>query len=157
MSDKPLVIFLGNSIMKDDRIGLELGRRLKNELIGKGFDVEILERSGLGLIDYLEGRRLVIVVDSVVTNKYPTGSVLKLKVEDFRVCKGFSPHYAGLPEAVEVMKSLKLDVPKVYVIAVEVRDPYTPSMELTKELEDKISDIALEVKEKILEISDRIN
>lgn len=153
MMSRPLVIFLGNSIMRDDRIGLEVGFRLKDELLRRGFDVEILEKGWLTLMDYMEDREIVIIVDSIITGENPVGSLITLHADDFKTHKSIFTHSIGLPETIELMKVLNFNYPKkVYIIAIEVKDFFTPSFELTKELKDKLDEISLSVLNKILNI-----
>jgi len=153
MMNKPLIIFLGNSIMRDDRIGLEVGFRLRDELLSRGFDVEILEKGWLTLIDYMVDRDVVIIVDSIITGENPVGSLITLQVNDLKVHKSIFTHGIGLPETIELMKSLNFNYPKrVYIVAIEVKDFFTPSFELTRELRDKLNDISLSVLNKILDI-----
>jgi len=153
MMNKPLIIFLGNFIMGDDRIGLEIGFRLRDELLRRGFDVEILEKGWLTLIDYMEDREIVIIVDSIITGKYPTGSLIILQADNFKAHKSIFTHSIGLTETIELMKILGFNYPKkVYIIAIEVKDFFTPSLELTKELRDKLDIISSNVLNKILDI-----
>jgi Ni,Fe-hydrogenase maturation factor len=70
MTKKKLVLFLGSSILGDDRVGLVVGEMLKKRLESAGYEVEILEKSGFSLIDYLENREEVVIVGSVKTGKH---------------------------------------------------------------------------------------
>lgn len=148
---KPLVIFLGNLIFSDDRVGLEVGRLLREKLSGSGYDVELLEGGGLELIEYLEGRDEVVFVDAVRTLKSPPGSVLELSLEELKLYAPRSPHYAGVPEAVKMMRALDLNPPrKLRIIGIEVENPYALGDELSANLKQKLPKIAEEVYSKIM-------
>ncbi|MEM3139806.1 MAG: hydrogenase maturation protease [Archaeoglobaceae archaeon] len=130
----PLILFLGNPIYSDDRIGLIVGEKLKEKLEAEGFEVKILERMGYTLIDYIAGHETVFVVDSILGK---VGEIVLIdNLEDLKIRFSKSPHYAGLSEAIELMKALNLSVPKkLVVIGIGVKDPYTISEKMSPELE----------------------
>lgn len=149
----PIILFLGNEIMGDDRLGLELGRSLSQDLKELGCDVELLETTGLSLIEYLSGRPLAILVDSIATRSFEPGTVTIFTPDEFKAMKCFSPHYAGIPEALELMRVLDLDPPKrVYVIGIEVLNPFEPSFEMTPQIRERLDKIRNEVFEKLRKI-----
>jgi hydrogenase maturation protease len=143
----PLILFLGNSLYAEDRIGLLVGEILKGRLEAEGFEVEILERIGYSLIDYIAGKDSVIIVDSIV------GEYGEVKlIEDLKSFAAFSPkspHYAGLPEAIELIKALNLPIPeRILVLGIGVRDPYSIG-EIPPELNARVGDIAEKVHREI--------
>ncbi len=98
-----------------------------------------------------------MIVDSIITGKYPVGSVIVLRIEDLKINKSVFTHGVGLHEVIELMKALNFNYPKnLYVIAIEVKDFFTPSLELTKELQDKLEDIALNVLDRMLNVLNEI-
>jgi len=140
---KPLILFLGNSILADDRIGLIIGEMLKETLEAEGKDVEIIEKTGYALLDYLEGREKVIIVDSVITGKHKTGEIVNLEPHDLRRFSPSASHYAGIPESIELMKQLGLGPPENFkIIGIEVEDPYTISTKISPKLETEVNQIA---------------
>jgi len=150
MSSKLLVLFIGNSLFKDDRIGLIVGEKLKPILEGEGFQVEVLDKSGLSLIDYIEGRELVIIVDSIITSEHQVGEVINVDLDKLESYSVWSPHYMGVPETLKVMEELGIPKPeKLYVIGIEVTDVYTISEEISKELEERLDEISSKVYEMI--------
>ncbi|MEM3832531.1 MAG: hydrogenase maturation protease [Thermoprotei archaeon] len=149
---KYTAIFLGNSILGDDRIGLIAGEMLKERLVSHGIDVHIVERSGLALLDYLSGYEKAVIVDSVKTNKYPIGSVIVFSPEEFKRAKPMAPHFLGVVDAIDFIRNLKLNEPKkVIIIGIEVKDPYIISEELSRDLKEHLDKIIEEIYHKILE------
>jgi hydrogenase maturation protease len=143
---KPLVLFLGNRILADDRIGLIIGEMLKERLESEGKDVEVLEKIGYSLLDYVEGRESVIIVDSVVTGRHGIGEVVTLRPDDLQRFSPSSSHYAGLPELLSLMKELDLVPPLNFrVIGIEVEDPYAVSTKISRKLETEMNRIAEKV------------
>jgi hydrogenase maturation protease len=123
---RPLILFIGNYIYRDDKIPLLIGEKAKDILYNLGFDVEIVERTGYSLIDYVVGRETVFIVDTIKTDKYPVGTVVNIDIDDISSFRTVSPHYAGLPEMIELMDRLDVDSPKkLFILGIEVDDPYT--------------------------------
>jgi len=153
MSKKPLVLFLGNPLFSDDRIGLELGTRLKNRLTQNGYSVELSEKSGFALLDYLEKYDNVIIVDSIYTRHNPVGKVLTPSIEEFKTFSVFSPHYAGITETLQILKALDMNPNcSINIIAIEIEDPYKISTQLSQKILNKIEDLEEEVYGKIRSI-----
>jgi hydrogenase maturation protease len=119
-----LVLGLGNDILGDDAVGLVAARRLRSHCSGEVDVVEAAE-SGLGLLDFLEGRSHALLLDAILTGRHPVGTVLEFSHEDFHRTIGPSPHYAGLPEVLRLAECLAIPVPTdLCVLAMEVEDPY---------------------------------
>lgn len=153
MNKKPLIIFLGNSLLSDDKVGLILGERLKERLEADGIDVEVLEKTGLALMDYLEEREMVVIVDSVVTWGTKIGEVVSLKPRELKDYAPFSPHYVGVPEAILLLEELDLNPPKhLHIIGIEVKDPYTISEKLSEELSKKLEELEEKIYRRIKEL-----
>lgn len=140
---KPLILFLGNSILADDRIALIIGEILSKRLESEGKDVELIEKTGYSLLDYLEGRESVIIVDSVMTGRHRIGEILTLTPDDLERFSPSSSHYTGIPELLKLMKQLDLVLPTDFrVIGIEVEDPYTVSTKISRKLETEVTRIA---------------
>jgi hydrogenase maturation protease len=152
---KIAVLFLGNPIFKDDAIGIEVGKRLVDRLEKLGMDVFILERTGLSLLDYILGYERVVIVDSFKSNQHPIGDVYELPVDSLTPQKTFSPHYAGLPEALMAIHALKpAQSSSIHIIAIETNDPYTISEEMSVEISNKLETIVNCVFNLIIKIVD---
>ena len=143
MIKKLLVLFLGNPILGDDKIGLVLGEMLKPLLESEGHEIEILEKAGFSLIDYLENRRDAVIVDSIKTGKHEVGEIVTVKPEDFQQYAPFTSHYVGIPEAVKMMRQLDLNPPEhIHILGIEVEDPYTISEEMSQKLTERLDELS---------------
>ncbi len=123
-SRRILLLALGNDILGDDGAGLAAARILKKEFQG---DVEIVESSeaGLALLELLEGYERALLLDAVMTGGCPPGTVLEFLPEDFQKILAPSPHYAGLPEALQMAQRLDMALPKeIRILALEVENPF---------------------------------
>lgn len=144
-SEKSIIVFLGNLLMSDDKIGIILGERLKEKLEKKGLKVEILEKTGFELIDYLSGYEKAVIVDSVVTGK-KTGELTIYDLRKVDFIPSPSPHASGILDAIYLMDALGLSPPQeCYLIGIEVKDPYTISESISPVLEKRIPELEKKV------------
>lgn len=141
-----LIIFLGNAILSDDRIGLIVGEILRERLESEGYQVEILEKTGFSLIDYLENTEDTVIVDSVRTGKHQVGQVVSLSLDDFQQYAPFTSHDVGISEALRLMRKLDLNPPRhLRILGIEVEDPYTISENMSEKLTGRLSELAQEI------------
>ena len=131
---KTLVMGLGNEILADDAVGVLVARQLKDELAGRA-DVVSCAMHGLALLELFIGYDRAILIDAIQTGKNPPGTITELRGEDLDKVYAPSPHYAGVPEMLELAEQLELDFPNEFLIfAVEVEDmrtiggPVTPAV-----------------------------
>lgn len=121
---RTLVLALGNDLLGDDGVGLEAARQIAGQVDGS-VDVVETGEAGLALLELLEGYERALLIDSVVTGRYPPGTVIEFSPEDFRRVIAPSPHYAGLPEVLEMARRLNLVFPRdIRILAMEVQNPY---------------------------------
>ncbi len=117
---KPLLLALGNDLMGDDAVGLVAARAMRQEM-PEGWEVQEAAGNGLDLLDALEGREKVLLVDAVCTGKVPPGTILEFGVPDFRHLAAASPHTVGLPEVMALARELSLPFPSAMrILAMEV-------------------------------------
>ena len=119
-----LVLGLGNDILGDDAVGLLAARQLRASLPAS---VEVRESagSGLDLLDVLEGSDRALLLDAIATGAHPPGTVLEFGAGDFQKVVAPSPHFAGLPELLQLARQLAIPFPRtIAVLACEVADPY---------------------------------
>jgi len=113
-----VIVGLGNDLLGDDGIGLLIAAACEGHF---GHDVAVRQtgRSGLYLIDELQGFDDAIVVDSVIGDR--PGTVRELAAEAMPVVGVPSAHYAGLPEALALARHAGLRVPgRLRIFAVEM-------------------------------------
>jgi hydrogenase maturation protease len=152
-----LILFLGNAMLSDDRIGLMLGEMLKEKLESEGHKVEILEKTGFSLVDYLENRDEAVIVDSVMTGRHQVGQVVSLNLDDFQQYAPFTSHYVGIPEALALMRQLDLNPPtRLRILGIEVEDPYTISEKISDKLASRLNELAQEIHKMIGDETGRI-
>jgi len=124
---------LGNDILSDDAIGLMVARELQERFANHPMiDVEAVCEMGLGLLDYIIGRRALLVVDAVQTGKVPAGYVHEVGEKDLPSLPGMSPHFLGVGEILVLGRRMDYVMPEVVsIFAVEVADLSTIKEQLT--------------------------
>ena len=123
MDSSTLLLALGNDIMGDDAAALVAAQRLKARGISD-VDVSDTIEAGLALLEILSGYKQVLLLDTIVTGNHPPGTILELSQHDFTSVLGSSPHYAGLPEVIELARHLTIAFPlDICVLALEIESP----------------------------------
>ncbi len=123
MAPSTLLLALGNDIMGDDAAALVAAQQLK-ALGLNDVDVSDTIEAGLALLELMSGYDRVLLLDTIVTGKHPPGTILELSQRDFTKVLGSSPHYAGLPEVMELASQLAIKFPKnIRVLALEIETP----------------------------------
>ena len=133
-----LVLGLGNDILGDDAVGLLAARRLRRLLPES---VEVIEAGGAGLdlLDLLEGYDRALLLDSILTGKYPAGTVLEFTEADFKKDDASSPHYAGLPPVFPLASCLDIAFPsQIRIDAMEIENAYEVSEGLSLIVESNL-------------------
>jgi hydrogenase maturation protease len=132
-SGKILVLGLGNDILTDDAIGLEVVREVSRRVEGDSrVDVKETMEMGLALLDFIVGYDTLILVDSIQTGRAAPGYVHDLTREHLSAQPGRTPHFLGVKDTLLLGARLGLPMPeRVRILAVEVEDPFTLGSEMT--------------------------
>lgn len=115
-----MLLALGNDILGDDGVGLMAARLLRDEF---GEEVEVVEsgEAGLALLEIMAGYGKALLLDAIFTGKYSPGRVLEFHHGDFKRVMAPSPHYAGIPEVLDLAERLEITFPKeIRILAIEV-------------------------------------
>ena len=142
-----LVLGLGNDILSDDAVGLNVAREIRQHLSdADGIEVQETSEMGLSLLDYIVGFDDLVLVDAVQTGQAPPGFLHELDDSQLKVLPIVSPHFLGVGEVVALGRQLGLRVPRqVKIFAVEVQDPFTVGVCMTPLLCQVLPSIALRV------------
>jgi hydrogenase maturation protease len=117
-----LVLCLGNPLRRDDAVALRVADALEREP-PPAAAIERSARSGLYLLDEMEGFDRVVVVDAIRTAGGVPGAVHSVALEELHSAGGPSPHAIGLPSAVAAARAAGAPVPvHVRIVAIEVAD-----------------------------------
>jgi hydrogenase maturation protease len=133
MPRPPLILALGNPILTDDRVGLEVGRLLHARLAAGTADFEEASVGGHELLHVLEGYDRVVIVDAVEAGHLEPGEVREIPLHSLeRSYAPITPHNAGLRDCLKVGRALDMHMPADLVIfAIGVLEARTLSEEMT--------------------------
>lgn len=123
---KPILILgLGNPLQGDDGIGCRVAQELAGASVSAHLpdDVEVMDGGtpGIGLVNLLEGRVRVILVDAAEMGRAP-GEVVRFSLRDAALnvtAEQFSLHAAGIADALALGRALNLTLPEIVVYGVQ--------------------------------------
>jgi hydrogenase maturation protease len=148
---KTIVIGLGNPILGDDGVGWKVAQEILNQNdLPSEIDVDYLSLGGISLMERLIGYERAILIDSFVTNNNPIGSVSCFSLEQLpnralgHMC---SAHDTTLQNALKIGQDLGAQLPSdISIVAVEARDVFDFSEQLSPEVESAVPEAVLAVK-----------
>jgi hydrogenase maturation protease len=103
-----LIIGLGNPLRGDDGVGITVARALAERVLPDGVEVVDGGTQGLGLVNVMEGRQRVILVDAADVGQAP-GQFVRFALDEARLRgedQPLSVHAAGLREALLLAQAL---------------------------------------------------
>lgn len=132
-----LILCLGNEVLSDDSFGPTIAGIL-NTRRHECDRVEVIFApvAGFGLLDLLNRRSKVLLIDSIVTGGVPPGTLHFFPMGTLTPSRNLtSSHQMSLPTALELGSQLGYQMPKhIDVLAVEVADVTTLSETMTAEV-----------------------
>ena len=132
--ERPILLLgLGNDILTDDAVGLNIVREIRHRL-GDWPEYEACEceEMGLSLLDYIVGYRDLVLVDAVQTRHAAPGYLHEVGLDDLKILPVMTPHFLGIGEILALGRKLELPVPvRVRIFAVEVENPFTLGTAMT--------------------------
>lgn len=152
MKASRLVLGIGSPLICDDALGFRVVEELEKMNV-PDLDLDQQSVSGLDLIEIMMDYRKVVVVDAIVTEQYPAGTVMLLQPEDFKnAIHGSNPHEVNIHMAIELGQRLAPDrMPKdISFVAVEVNDVWTVTDQMTDEVKAAVP-LAVEAVIKLLD------
>jgi len=140
-----LVLGIGNILLNDEGVGIHVVSRLEKE----GFTGADLMDGGTGgfhLLGFIQSYSTVIVVDAAL-DEFPAGHI---RVMHPKYAKDFptqlSAHEVGLKDLLDAAFLLG-NMPKIFLVAISIKDFQDMGMELTPEVEVAIPEAVKKVKE----------
>jgi hydrogenase maturation protease len=138
--------------MKDDGVGLKIGRLLKE----KGYNVLELGTDIFRLQTYYNGEEKIIIIDAILSEKFKPGEVIYLKDEEvFEKLKAEirSAHFMGAVDGLRLLITLderlaKVELHFIGIVAKEI----DLGMELSEDVKKAIPKV-IEIVEKIAKFS----
>lgn len=141
---RPALVPLGTPFRGDDAVG----RLVVDAVVAAGADVDVLECGDepTRLIDQLEGRDLVVVVDAVASSA-PSGTVHRVVCDDGRLPRELSlasTHAMGIADALDLARALGRGPRRVVLVGIEGR-AFRLGDAVSSEVESAVRGAAAEV------------
>jgi hydrogenase maturation protease len=135
---KPILILgIGNILLKDEGIGVRVAEKMKEMQLPS--DVEVMDGGvgGLNLLYCIEGRKKVIVVDTVKAGA-PPGTLFRFTDNDLGAKKGFirSAHGIDFSDVVAIAR-FQGNKPEIVFLGIEPEE-LSASLELSPLIEKNI-------------------
>ena len=143
-----LIIGLGNSLLRDDAVGLRVASQVRAALGGRE-DVEVVEEAcgGLRLMERMVGFDRAILIDAIRSGR-PPGTVVTLDPREIDTQHSASSHDVNLPTALALGRRTGARLPaddRLSVIAIEAEDVETFGEEMTAAVEAAVPSAAARV------------
>ncbi|KPK90232.1 hypothetical protein AMJ80_08680 [bacterium SM23_31] len=134
--EKIVIIGLGNPILSDDSVGIQIARNLLAKNLPGNVDVKESGVSGVYLLDLLTGYDKAIIIDSIKTNNGKIGSFYRLSLDDLFSKPSYTTiHKIDLNTALELGREIGLKVPdEIVIFAIEIGDNTTFSEKCSPEV-----------------------
>ncbi|PIS46511.1 MAG: hypothetical protein COT17_08205 [Elusimicrobia bacterium CG08_land_8_20_14_0_20_51_18] len=127
---KILLLALGNDILGDDGAAFAAAERLEKKFRA-GIDFVKSRESGLALLDLLKDYDHALIIDTVTMGDSPAGKVREFGEKDFKKITVPSMHFTGLPDVLQLARELKIPLPDIRMLAIEIEPPEVFGEKLT--------------------------
>jgi hydrogenase maturation protease len=140
---KTLILGLGNPLLRDDSVGLQVIKQLR-EILADHPEIEIDEDywGGLRLMEHMVGYDRAIIVDAICTDA-PAGTIHVLSPDDIPTQRSVSAHDVNLPTALELGHQAGAHLPStenIILIGIEAEDVQTFEESLSPTVEAVLPD-----------------
>jgi hydrogenase maturation protease len=119
---KPVLILgLGNLLQCDDGVGCRVAQELEQRALPDNVQVIDGGTPGVGLLNLLEGRQRVIIIDAAEMGLQP-GNFKRFDAEDALLtgsAQRISLHRTGIADALALAHELKIELPKITFFGVQ--------------------------------------
>jgi hydrogenase maturation protease len=144
---KTLLLGLGNSILRDDSVGLKVVRELGKKIAREDIHVEEESFASIDLLESLGSYDRLIIIDSIKTKGGRPGELYQLRLDGLRSTFHLSsPHDINLATAFELGKRVGMAIPsEIRIYAIEIEDNQTFSEACSPSVEEAIPRVVEEI------------
>jgi hydrogenase maturation protease len=153
--NKVLILGIGNDIQQDVGIPVRLTRDLQDLLPGGTFDFKHLFVGGLELLEYINGYKGVVFIDTIKTERASPGQVHVFSTNDYHETLHLScRHDVSFKMSLEMGRHLGFIIPeKILVLGIEILEDLVFGAGLSDHLRPKYNGICQEVKDLVMDFS----
>ena len=133
-----LILGIGNLILTDDRVGIIIARKIKEQF--PHLDVVETSEAGIALLDLMIGYEKLIIIDSIKTAQGKPGEIYKFGLDDLKPGMDLSSsHGIDITTVFDIGKKMGYQIPRsVTIYAIEITDNTTFGKTCTPEIEKRI-------------------
>jgi len=158
---KIIIIGIGNVILGDDGIGIQIARALRTE-INPSSDLHIDEAQtgGMNLLDCIRGFDKAILIDAVCLTEMAHGQIRRFDVHDIETVHSCNPHDLSLKEAIDLSRKIGDDAlpDTITIIGVNLKQiPTEFSERISPEIQKVIPEVVGMVISEINDINNNNN
>lgn len=138
---RTVVIGLGNPILSDDAVGVNVARQLRIALMDSDtVEIKELYAGGMRVMDAVAGFDKAVIIDAMRTGLYPPGTIRLIPLSELGTARNLaSTHDTNLLTALELGGMLGMVMPhEVKVFGIEALDVENFSEVLTRDVERSI-------------------
>ena len=130
-----LILGIGNILLRDEGVGVRVIEAMAGMALPEGVDAADGGTSGADLVDVLQDRQKIVVVDAAHAPDLPGGTVLRFTAEDMVQQRqaNISMHQLGLVDSLNMARALGCPPKQVIIIGVVPKD-MSPGLDLTPEV-----------------------
>jgi len=153
--NKVLILGVGNDIQQDVGIPVRLTRDMKDLVPAGDFDFECLFIGGLELLEYINGYRGVVFIDTIKTDKQTAGRVHVFTTGDYQETLHLScRHDVSFKMSLEMGRKLGFIIPeKILVLGIEILEDLEFGATLSDDMKHRYSGIRSEVQNLVMNFS----
>lgn len=149
-----LVLGVGNPILCDDGVGVQVARELKSLLKDTAIVVDEAYTGGLPLVDMIKGYKKTILIDALKSPQDKNGSIKHLTLDNLPTTHSANPHDMSLFTAIKLAKKMGESVPeKIVIIGVVVNTPLCFGESLTPAIAQAVPEAIKAVMEEVRKMS----
>jgi hydrogenase maturation protease len=133
---RTMVVGIGNPILQDDGVGLQVIASLRSQHLNPDITLETAYTGGMNLLDIIRGYEKVILVDAMKQNGCKAGEVKRFFLPDASSLHSSNPHDVSFAEALLLARRLGEDaLPReIIVVGIAVQNTFDFGEQLSKEV-----------------------
>jgi hydrogenase maturation protease len=114
---KTLVLGVGNQILGDDGVGVQVANELKKILRDSNIIIDEAITGGMNLLELILDYDKAIIIDAVKSENGKNGDVKKIPLKEFSTMHSCNPHDVSLFEAIKMAEKMGEDrIPNEIII-----------------------------------------
>jgi hydrogenase maturation protease len=154
-ANKVLILGIGNDIQQDVGIPVRLTRDLQDLLPGGTFDFEHLCVGGLELLEYINGYKGVVFIDTIKTDRASPGRVHVFSSLDYQETLHLScRHDVSFKLSLEMGRKLGFTIPeRILILGIEILEDLVFGAGLSDDMRHRYNGICQKVKEIVTDFS----